>query len=319
MPQPTNHWKLGLFVMGGMAVALGTVIFLGASSLRKQSVSYVTYFDESVQGLEVGSQVKFRGLTVGRVARIDIAPDQRHVAVTCALSTEDLHDFGLADGKGTSTRLPIPPDLRVQLVSQGITGLKFLQIDFFPVKDYPPPQLAFELPANYIPAADSTIKHLEGAVVNASDRIPEMLEALAAVTKQTSRMMDQLENQKIPESVARTLASLERLMLTMQGAINDLNLKRLSAQAQEGLANLNATVARANAVLARLEGKGGLLASAQRATDALGDFAAMSPELGQELVETLRNIREASASFQRVAEALERDPDMLIKGRARVK
>ena len=71
---PTNHWKLGLFVVLGFVLALCTVVFLGARSLHKDSVSYKTYFDESVQGLEIGSPIKFRGVTIGNVSAIDIAP-----------------------------------------------------------------------------------------------------------------------------------------------------------------------------------------------------------------------------------------------------
>ncbi|HWO09338.1 MAG TPA: MlaD family protein, partial [Polyangiaceae bacterium] len=72
MATGTNHYKLGLFVLLGMAVALAFVITLGARNWNAATVRYVSYFDESVQGLEVGSPVKFRGVTVGRVAIIGV-------------------------------------------------------------------------------------------------------------------------------------------------------------------------------------------------------------------------------------------------------
>lgn len=143
MSTPINHWKLGLFVVVGFVLAACTVVFLGARSLKKQSVEYKTYFDESVQGLEVGSPIKFRGVIIGNVSAIDVAPDHRHVAVTSALTVQDLSDLGLSKGAGKTTKIRIPIDLRVQLASQGITGVKFLQIDFFDVKDNPPPVLPF--------------------------------------------------------------------------------------------------------------------------------------------------------------------------------
>ena len=175
MSTPTNHWKLGLFVVVGFVLAACTVVFLGARSLQKQSVEYKTYFDESVQGLEVGSPIKFRGVIIGNVSAIDVAPDHRHVAVTSALTVQDLSDLGLAKGgTGKKTKIRIPIELRVQLASQGITGVKFLQIDFFDIKDNPPPVLPFEVPDNYIPAAVSTMKNLEDAVVRAVNRIPEL-------------------------------------------------------------------------------------------------------------------------------------------------
>ncbi len=79
MSAPSNHWKLGLFVVAGVALFLTMLVFLGARSLQSETVTYKTYFDESVQGLEVGSPVKFRGVTIGNVSGIDIAADRRHV------------------------------------------------------------------------------------------------------------------------------------------------------------------------------------------------------------------------------------------------
>src|SRR5580704_3397314 len=118
MAAPTNHWKLGLFVVTGVVLALTTLTFLGARSLKNQVVSYQTDFDESVQGLDVGSPVKFRGVPVGAVSAIGIAPDRRHVVVTSELAVADLSDLGLAVGKGDKSTIRVPPDLRMQVVSQ---------------------------------------------------------------------------------------------------------------------------------------------------------------------------------------------------------
>ena len=43
------------------------------------------------------------------------------------------------------------------------------------------------------------------------------------------------------------------------------------------------------------------------------------PGLGPELEETMRDIQEFTAAIQRVADALERDPDMLLKGRGKTR
>src|SRR4051812_46819040 len=95
MAAPTNHWKLGLFVVVGIVMSLTTVAVLGARSLRTEVGRYVSYFDESVQGLEVGSPIKFRGVTIGTVARIDVAPDHRHVEVMSDLGVAELSRLGL--------------------------------------------------------------------------------------------------------------------------------------------------------------------------------------------------------------------------------
>jgi phospholipid/cholesterol/gamma-HCH transport system substrate-binding protein len=319
MAAPTNHWKLGLFVVVGVVLALTTITFLGAESLKKKVVSYQTDFDESVQGLEVGSPVKFRGVTVGTVSAIGIAPDRRHVVVTSELAIVDLTELGLVVGKGDKSKIRVPADLRMQIASQGITGVKFLQIDFFDVKDNPPPVLPFPVPENYIPAAESTMKNLEDAVVRAVDRIPEIADGIVVILGKVNRLLDDMQGGKLMESAASTLARANQVLASLQAEIHESHVGAVSAKAQEALVALNETIARTNTLLAKLDGDKGLLASAQRASNAVGDVAVNARSLGPELEETLRDVQEFTAAIQRVADALERDPDMLLKGRGKAK
>jgi paraquat-inducible protein B len=319
MAAPTNHWKLGLFVVVGIVLSLTTMTFLGAQGLSKQVVSYQTFFDESVQGLEVGSPVKFRGVTVGTVSAIGIAGDRRHVTVTSELAVADLSDLGLSVGKGDRSKIRVPLDLRMQVASQGITGVKFLLIDFFETKDNPPPDLPFPVPENYIPAAVSTMKNLEDAVVRAVNRIPEIAEGIVVVLGKVNRLLDDLQGGKLLDSAAATLARADRVFGTLQDELSQSHIGKLSSKADEALNLLNETMARTNSVLARLDGDKGLFASAQRASNAMGDVAVNARNLGPELEETLRDVQEFTAAIQRVADALERDPDMLLKGRGRAK
>jgi paraquat-inducible protein B len=313
-----NHWKIGALVVVGFVLTMVTVLVLGAASLKKDSVSYVTYFDESVQGVEIGSPVKFRGVTVGTVSAIGIAPDKREVKVTSDLALSDLDDLGLSVGKGKNRTISVPPDLRIQLASQGITGVKFLQIDFFNVKDNPLPALPFPVPANYIPAAVSTMKNLEDAIVHAVDRLPEVADAIMHIAGRAEGLMDEITREKIPENAGTTLKDLDQLLGSVQRSVNGLQVEKLSVEAQATLRNLNATIDNMNRVFARLDGEKGLIASAQRASNSMGDVATSARGLGPEFEETLRDIQEVIASVQTVADALVRDPDMLLKGRSKV-
>ena len=94
--QTANHWKLGLFVVLGVGTALGAAIWLSASDFSERKV-FVTYFDEPVHGLSVGSPVTFRGVPIGSVTRIAVAPDRRHVEVTSEIRADRLAGGGLPD------------------------------------------------------------------------------------------------------------------------------------------------------------------------------------------------------------------------------
>jgi phospholipid/cholesterol/gamma-HCH transport system substrate-binding protein len=318
MAAPTNHWKLGLFVVVGFAVAMGSVVALGARSLEKATVQYRTYFDESVQGLDVGSPVKFRGVTIGSVHAIGIAPDRQHVEVTCDLVVDELNDLGLnVVGDRKAPRIALPAGLRVQLGSSGITGVKFVLIDFFKVVDNPIVPLPFPVPDNYIPSAQSTMKNLEDSVVHAVDRFPEVATQIVAVLERLNRILDDVDSHQLPSRMGVVLGHADRVMEDVQTAVRGVDSPKLSTDLQATMANLNVTVTRVNALLERVQGNKGLLASAERASNALGDVAQNANGLGLAVEETLREVQQAADTIQRLGDSLNRDSDMLLKGRSR--
>jgi paraquat-inducible protein B len=313
---PSNHWKLGLFVVCGVSLGLSSVVVLGARSLQKDSVSYQSFFDESVQGLEVGSPVKFRGVTIGTVSKIDIAPDRRHVGVTSDLGVDEINLMGLAHGKGKNMQIHVPAELRIQLASTGITGVKFMQLDFFSVKSNPLPKLPFAVPVNYIPAAVSTMKNLEDAIVLAVDRFPEMTDAALKLIEKLDHLVNDVDQTHLPERALGTLTSVERTLTSIRATLSELEASKISSQAQAAIQRLDSAIGHIDQMMARVSGDKGVVAGAERATDAMGDLAVNARGLGDELGATLREVQQAAESIQRLTGALERDPDMLLKGRA---
>jgi phospholipid/cholesterol/gamma-HCH transport system substrate-binding protein len=313
MATGTNHYKLGLFVLLGLATSVLFVVTLGARTFNEESVRYESYFDESVQGLEVGSPVKFRGVTVGRVALIAIAPDQRHVQVTSELTVPALQRLNLG---GPSESLALHPELRAQLAQAGITGVKFVQIDYFDPAQYPPPELPFAPSQKHIPAAPSTLNTLESSALKTADRFPRIAEDVRLASARLSSLLAQVDDAELPERAGQALAELHRAMRTLNGELEALDAGELSVAVRRSLAAFDDTTLRITRLLDRLERNDGALASAERSFASLSELARGSSALGPELELTLRDVRGAARSIRRFADALERDPDMLLKGRA---
>jgi phospholipid/cholesterol/gamma-HCH transport system substrate-binding protein len=318
MATPTNHWKLGMFVVVAVLIGMGVAVYLGAHTLTKETVSYVAYFDESVQGLELGSPVKFRGVTIGRVSVIDIASDGRHVQATLEVLVQQLERLSLDKLSGAHTRLFVDPELRVQLTSAGLTGVKFLLIDFFDPKSNPRPKLPFKVPGNYIPTAPSTMKNIEDSLVRTAHSFPEVAANLLLTLDKVNGILDSITEQRIPEKALGTLEQTTRSMNELEQQLAALNAGKLSQQTQVNLTNLNATLTKMNSVLDQVQSERGLLASAIRTSNAMGEVARNANTLGPQTQDTLREIRGAAQAIRKFANALERDPDMLIKGRAQV-
>jgi paraquat-inducible protein B len=325
MSAPTNHWKLGLFVVSAVLIGLSTAVVLGARTFRKETVSYTSYFDEAVTGLEAGSPVTFRGVKIGNVSLIDVAPDRRHVEVQYELGVAVLSRIRLAKREGKNTKLPVTYDLRVQLNSSGLTGTKYLQIDFFDVSQTPPPpELPFPVAENYIPATPSTMKNLESAVVRAVDQFPVVAQAVSELVRQLGLLISDVHDQQLPDKAAEVLgganqmvASANRLLGDFRRKLAQVKVDQLTLEARSAIGNMSLALVKLQKVLDRVDGAGGILANAERATSSLGQAATGARNVGPELSDTLRDVREAAASMRELLDALERDSDMLIKGRAR--
>jgi len=322
MAAPTNNYKLGLFVIVGFAAAILSAVIFGAASMRKETVKYHTYFNESVQGLEQGSPVKFRGVTIGHVAEIEIAPDHRHVDVVSELDVADIKRLGLLEtgvGRTGKPKFAMPPDLRAQLGSQGITGVKFISIDFFDQKANPPPTLPFAAPERYIPAAPSMMKNLEDTITKAMDRLPEMVDAVVMIMGRVDRLLATLEKEDVSGKAAAALGHADEVLTTMHGAISRLDKANLGEKAGGTIEELHVAVTKMNKVIDRLDGEKGLLATAQHATEAFGEMGRNGHATQRDLEATLRDVSEAAEAIRSLVETLERDPDMLLKGKAKGK
>ena len=96
MATQKTKFAVGLFVAIGFTLAILVTIWLGMSRFLQKGRFYVTYFDESVQGLDVDSPVKYRGVFTGRVERIGVAPDSKLIKVILKIESGQKLDQNIA-------------------------------------------------------------------------------------------------------------------------------------------------------------------------------------------------------------------------------
>lgn len=178
MATEASKFKLGLFVVFGLAIAIAGIVVLGAHRYFQNTERFVTFFDESVQGLEEGSAVKLRGVPVGRVSRVYVSASQDLVAVEVEIFP---HAFLDSQGKPMRTLMGhqrldkmIEEGLRVRLTFAGITGLKYLELDWLDPEQYPLEDLGFPTPSNWLPSAPSTLKGLEADFTVAARKLAQV-------------------------------------------------------------------------------------------------------------------------------------------------
>jgi ABC-type transporter Mla subunit MlaD len=299
MSAMTRNFKLGLFVIAGAVALVIAAVVLGIHLMAPATASYHTFFDESVQGLDVGSPVKYRGVRIGSVGKIGIAPDRRHVDVVLALGEKATAQLALDRSA---------PELRTQLVVTGLTGLKYVEIDYVDPKRYPPPPLPFRVPKNYIPSRSSLFSDLAADLEMLSRRLPAMADQVDATMDKLNGLLDEVHDTHL---VARIGATVDRMGEASEG------IRRIASRGARLPDQAAAVLGQARSVLRRVDGDHGLIASATRATDSVGDLGRSTLSASDELGRTLRELGDAARAVRELAQDIERQPDILVKGRAR--
>jgi len=290
MANPSTHFKLGLLVIAATAAVLVVAFGFGVRTTHKATVTYHTYFDESVQGLDVGAPVKYRGVRIGNVKGIAIAPDRRRVDASLSLDGQAVHRLGLATAG---------PQLRAQLRTLGITGVKIVDIDFVDPAATPAPELSFPPADHYIPSRPSLFKDLEDNAKAVAQRLPEAADHATATLSKLDSLIDELRDQHLVQRVGRVADQMSDAVLAFQ------RLEHRTAPAIDKLTS----------VLDRLDGDRGLVASARRATDSISEVGRNAVGATNDLEQTIHDLGDAARSVREFLETLERDPDMLVKGR----
>jgi ABC-type transporter Mla subunit MlaD len=229
MSQKANYFKLGLFVIGALAAGVVVLVIIGTGRLLERKVIIETYFKESVQGLDVGSKFKYRGVVIGQVTKISftyvyyqldlpISQRERFVLVEAQLEPR-LVGGRAAAGDITSAenaQAEVEKGLRVRLAPQGITGTSYLEMDYI---EPPPPVLPISwTPRNfYIPSAPSTVT----AIVNAAQDIMERLHRV---------------------DFEATIGHINRLLVTTNDRVAAIDPKALTDRVERTLGKLDTTL-----------------------------------------------------------------------------
>lgn len=179
MIRKNDYFRLGVFIIVGTSMLIAVIIILGAGRYFETTYTIETYFDESVNGLAVGSPVKLRGVSIGRVAKINFVPNVysgqkiqniRYVYVECDINPDLFEDVS-EDKFLAQTKEDVKRGLRIRPTSLGLTGQLFLNIVYEDPESSPVLPITWTPKYSYIPSAPSTLSRVEGAITSISKTI----------------------------------------------------------------------------------------------------------------------------------------------------
>lgn len=328
MSRQSQYFKLGLFLLIGLALLATALILLGTGSLFETSIPAETYFNESVQGLDIGAPVKFRGVVIGRVSNIDFIVNKyqpsatdgsaRYVLVEIALDEEAMRGFEAYSRVNVKVGIhnAITQGLRVRLTTQGLTGVAFLEMDFFDPDQNPQLPISWTPRAIYFPSAPSTMSRIESAINTIGNVLQQLRgESFQEFTDKLGSFFDTL-NKSLEEADVETIGELIVANLNeLHGSLARIRELVEAPEAETIIPDAAGAVASARRTLEGSESEfistvQEMHAAAEQLKLTMQSLDALlgSPELQEAaatLPGTLENVHEASADVRRGAVQLE--------------
>ena len=146
-----NYFRLGVFVLAALGALLAVILIFGSGQIFKKSFTVETYVKQSVTGLDAGAAVRFRGVKIGQVTSIGLSGDIYEREVPMA----DRYEYVVVRMQifGDKVQLDhlqsyLNDNLRARIKSMGITGVNYIELDFYPGADQYP-QLQYKWDPEY--------------------------------------------------------------------------------------------------------------------------------------------------------------------------
>jgi phospholipid/cholesterol/gamma-HCH transport system substrate-binding protein len=308
MAKRQSRFMVGLFVLVGVLIGVAVVVWLGAAKYFQKGARYVTYFDESVQGLQVDSRVKYRGVDVGSVERIGVAPDQRLVEVVIKIYLEG----------------DLERSIVTQLRSAGITGIVFVELDRRQ-PDEPPffPPAGMKAVYPVIPSQPSQTKQMLSSVDRIMDQIAKVdLAGVADQLKQTSRAMETFltgrETGNILRNLDSTTAALDRNMQRIDRILAEGKADSIISALDQGLGETRQGIAEIRKLLAAIGKEVADLKTAEiagKSKSLIEGVDRRTKAVASDIESTTDDIRQAVESFKMLIEGLRENPSDLLFSR----
>lgn len=314
-----TKFTVGLFVIIGLAIVIVTIIWLGKSHYLEEGQYYIAYFDESVQGLAKDSPVKYRGVSIGRVDNIVVAPDATLIKIILkiesSLKPEDHYE-----------------DIVAELKSVGITGIMFIELER--KKDDEPdlsPEINFPSEYPVIATKPSNISQIIKGIDNVLNQINALdLQGITAKVKTTldtiNKTVEDSQIKKISSDIRSSLDKVEVILNTKKWDNVMESIGNAGSSFDNFAVNADKTVSRIDSIVEEnkkefTEAISNFKHTMKHADTLMGNGSELIKNadvkfstLQRQLFITLQNLEKASYNMNRLLELISDQPSQIIFG-----
>lgn len=328
-PSPT---LIGIFTLAALLIGGAALVLIGAGKFFERSRDVLVYFDKTVYGLQVGSDVRFGGVRIGRVSSISVIIDanenRKVIPVIISLTERDLDRISQG-GTGSidfsseaGVRAAVEKGLRAGMRQQSlVTGQLYIELDIIPGSEGFVFQSDQQPDLPVIPTIPTEMDELISDISDGLKKIvaldfESMLKELHGILAKTNAQLAELDLKTINDNIVgitediHAISKDEKIKSSLANLDETLiELKELSKKANAGfdplLEELTQVTVDTRASLQRIE----------QTVSKLGVASDPRSPLLLDLRALLQETERTSRTLQELSNDLKRNPNTLLRGK----
>lgn len=315
MNENRNRLRAGIFVALTLLLLLVMMFYFGLSQVFVRKAGVVTCFAESVQGLSVGSEVMYRGVKVGSVKRIRILPDDKLILVNMDIELDKFERDDTADPERKFykfLRREMAHGLRCRLEFVGITGMKYVSLDYYgtPESKLPEtPAAARRAERIYVPAVSSSFKDIMVALTRALEKISQV--EFEKLSNEVEDVLKELNSTLAAPELKATLQHVKQMTSHLAETTDALSKVLSEKRMDELVGNVNNSVAAVNVLVKQLTEVSQQMKLPETAAG-IREVSDAALNTRQEFVSTIGKLNEALDALRQLCELISNEPGFIL-------
>jgi phospholipid/cholesterol/gamma-HCH transport system substrate-binding protein/paraquat-inducible protein B len=247
MNAKANYIRIGIFVLIAIFLLVAGLLAFGAKSYFARKLTYETAIQGDVTGLSIGSSVLYRGIPIGKVSEIDVAPNlypsstSDVIVVRCEIDQRIYTKDITAEEREQALEKETHKGLRAMVKLQSITGTSVIFLEYLDPQSYPPIAIDYTPHYPYVPSAPSQVTRMLESIEASLQNLQKLdlgsigLEASNALA-QTSLLVEQLNHLDLKDTVGKANNLLDTLDTTVKNVnttIAGMKLDQLGGNADD--------------------------------------------------------------------------------------
>jgi ABC-type transporter Mla subunit MlaD len=246
MSQKPSYFRIGLFIIIALAILAAGLIAFGAGQAFRERIYIETYVDATIQGVDVGSPVKFRGVQVGRVSAINFtfteygspreAGRYNYVIILMEIDREMFPGM-FSENITPLIEKNVAQGLRARIEPLGITGMNYIEINY--VTDpslFPPLAVDWKPHYYYIPSAPGQLTNILDSINKIMVQLDEL--NIGGMSKTGTELLENLNKAVTGAEIGKVSADLQALLTDFRSALDQADIGTLSEKTGELVASL---------------------------------------------------------------------------------